>query len=119
MTKAIIMLIAILLFWFTLGVTMAAINQDEGLSGLAIAGNATLVTGSRNQTAYNLSFSSDLDNSPTAKTFWDMIKSVFTFSMSDNIAFPILLSTLIGFLNFILLLTFFIISYVLIVHGGN
>ena len=119
MTKDVIIIVSILVFWFFLGITMSAINADASLAKLTIQGNDTFVSSDVNQADLNLSFDSDVEDSPTTKTIWDMIKSVFTFSMSDNAAFPSIISTFIGFINFLLLFVLGTIVFRIIVHGGN
>lgn len=101
----------IICFWFLLTLVLTNMSNDAAIAELSYTGS-----GSFDDDADSYTFNADNNTGVNiediqATSWWGMIGLIFTFRITSAFAMPVLLATIISFINYLLLLMAFITLY--------
>lgn len=98
--RYITILITIIFYWFLLGLTLSFMYQDSFINSPSLDSNYTSVGATS-----NINFTTDeYTNQTTPITFINVLKTMFLFRVPKSVGMPYLMTFIISFINWILII---------------
>jgi hypothetical protein len=120
--KDMVIIIAIVIFWGILGLSLTYIFQDSSIQQLNLeaqdSSNRTYILANTSQSYLNIT-SDELQTDTSSKGFLDMVVRMFSFRIPSSVGLPEVVISFIEILNFILLLILGLVVYRLVRSGAG
>ena len=111
------LMIGIIVFWFIISITLTGMAQDSSIQQANFTGNTTTVI-DVNTNFVNMS-ALPSESTTTPVTFMNMLGRLFTFRLSGIIDMPEFISSIISFLNYLIILILGILVFRQFSIGGG
>jgi hypothetical protein len=111
------MILGIIIFWFVMSIILTDMANDPTIVQTSFEGNSTTVididTSSINMTAI------PTGDDVTPVSFMNLLARIFTFRLNTIVDMPVLISSIISFINYLLVLWFGILLFRQFSIGGG